>query len=91
MELKGDRRSIGGSQMVENKEFTLYEFKISPGDMIYLFSDGMTDQFGGVEGKKLKRSGLFNWIKEHAHLDMTANGRISKTNSKLERIERTDR
>jgi|JI9StandDraft_1071089.scaffolds.fasta_scaffold03163_5 ligand-binding sensor domain-containing protein/serine phosphatase RsbU (regulator of sigma subunit) len=69
-EVKGDRRSVGGSQYNDNKEFTLFEYKISPGDMVYLFSDGMTDQFGGDEGKKLKRSGLYSWIKETAHLDM---------------------
>ncbi len=63
LELKGDRLSIGGSSLTENKVFSLYEFTVVPGDAIYMFSDGITDQFGGENGKKLKRSGLYNWIK----------------------------
>jgi ligand-binding sensor domain-containing protein/serine phosphatase RsbU (regulator of sigma subunit) len=66
IELKGDRQAVGGSKTSEYKEFTLHEFAIQPGDMIYLFSDGITDQFGGEYGKKLKRSGLIQWIKELA-------------------------
>ncbi len=70
IELKGDRLSIGGSSLTENKLFSLYEFTVAPGDAIYLFSDGITDQFGGTNGKKLKRSGLYNWIKEISDSNM---------------------
>jgi FixJ family two-component response regulator len=31
---------------------------------LYLFTDGVVDQFGGPNGKKLKRSGLVKWIAE---------------------------
>ncbi len=34
--------------------FTLKQDELKPGDMIYLFSDGYADQFGGKEGKKFK-------------------------------------
>ncbi|MEZ4722174.1 MAG: SpoIIE family protein phosphatase [Flavobacteriales bacterium] len=30
------------------------ELKLSPGDSLYVFSDGFPDQFGGINGKKLK-------------------------------------
>jgi len=49
-ELKPDRQAIG---MVENpKPFTEHKIKLLVGDSVYLFSDGYTDQFGGLKGKK---------------------------------------
>lgn len=38
----------------ETRDFTLMEHHAEPGDMIYLFSDGYADQFGGTDGKKFK-------------------------------------
>lgn len=37
-----------------DKPFTNYTIKPKKGDLIYLFSDGYADQFGGDEGKKFK-------------------------------------
>ncbi|MFN0032496.1 MAG: two-component regulator propeller domain-containing protein [Flavobacteriales bacterium] len=70
IEVKGDRLSIGGSDAPVSKVFSQYEFDVHPGDIIYMFSDGITDQFGGEEGKKLKRSGLYNLLKQYADLPM---------------------
>jgi serine phosphatase RsbU (regulator of sigma subunit) len=36
----------------EMKPFTNQEIDLLPGDLIYLFSDGYPDQFGGPKGKK---------------------------------------
>jgi ligand-binding sensor domain-containing protein/serine phosphatase RsbU (regulator of sigma subunit) len=69
-EIKGDRRAIGGSARQENTSFTVHVVQLAPGDAMFLYSDGITDQFGGEEGKKLKRSGLHQWIEETAHLNM---------------------
>ena len=53
IELKADRWPIGKSR---NKgDFTLQHKEIKKGDMMYLFTDGYIDQFGGEEGKKLKK------------------------------------
>lgn len=49
--LKGDRRSIGGFQN-ENIPFTTQELKLKTGSLIYLGSDGFTDQ-NNVERIKL--------------------------------------
>ncbi len=38
----------------ELKPFTPRHEDLQPGDMIYLFSDGYADQFGGPDGKKFK-------------------------------------
>ncbi|MDZ7737721.1 MAG: SpoIIE family protein phosphatase [Bacteroidales bacterium] len=48
-EIKGDRMSVGvpGEMLFTNKTM-----KMEPGDIIYLFSDGYADQFGGPANKK---------------------------------------
>lgn len=51
IELKGDRAAIGFSESDEVK-FTTQEFELKEGDMLYTFSDGYVDQFGGPKGKK---------------------------------------
>ena len=68
---RGTRRSIGGV-MEEGVEqhFNRFEIPLEPGDRIFLFTDGMPDQFGGAKGKKLKISGLTEWIEETAPLPM---------------------
>lgn len=63
IEVKGDRRAIGGKEDYNKKSFQQHEFKLKKGDCLYMFSDGITDQFGGPKGKKFKRSGLFEIIK----------------------------
>lgn len=55
-EFKGDRFSVG---LDKSEDFKSYGFKnhtipIENGDIIYIFSDGYADQFGGPEGKKFK-------------------------------------
>jgi ligand-binding sensor domain-containing protein/serine phosphatase RsbU (regulator of sigma subunit) len=52
-EIRGNRFSIGRS-VVENNFFNNHEVTVKPGDIIYLFSDGYVDQFGGPDGKKFK-------------------------------------
>jgi ligand-binding sensor domain-containing protein/serine phosphatase RsbU (regulator of sigma subunit) len=50
---KGDRFAIG-YQSDENIHFSKHEIKLEKEDIIYIFSDGYADQFGGLEGKKFK-------------------------------------
>lgn len=47
-----DKISIGEDNL--NHEFTLNKIQLRKGDMIYLFTDGYVDQFGGEYGKKFK-------------------------------------
>jgi len=53
-EYRGSRCPIGFYHDVE-KHFEQVEIKVKPGDMIYLFSDGFADQFGGEDGKKFNK------------------------------------
>lgn len=49
---KGDRFPIGAFVEQKAQVFTNNVIDIKEGDMIYLFSDGYADQFGGPENKK---------------------------------------
>lgn len=59
MEIKADKKAIGaGVDNFEDKIFTNHEIDLQKDDIIYLFTDGYADQFGGSEsyrgGKKFK-------------------------------------
>lgn len=60
----GDRNSIGGSNMGTTKKFTLHERQMQKGEALFLASDGYADQFGGENGKKLKRSGFVSLLEQ---------------------------
>lgn len=47
-EIKGDRTSIGYPSLPEQVTITEREIPIAPGDQLYLFTDGCTDQMGGA-------------------------------------------
>jgi len=50
--IKADKQPIGSSETP--KPFTQHFFQLEKGDMLYLFTDGLPDQFGGPKGKKFK-------------------------------------
>ncbi len=52
IELKADKMPIGIHRLADTS-FTNYKIDIRKNDMIYAFSDGYPDQFGGPNGKKL--------------------------------------
>jgi serine phosphatase RsbU (regulator of sigma subunit)/Tfp pilus assembly protein PilF len=54
IQLKPDKFPIGINADGVTDNYTNHEFQLYPGDMIYLFSDGYADQFGGPMGKKFK-------------------------------------
>ena len=68
--IRGSKFSIGASQYFAAKEFKEHKFILNNNDCVYLFTDGLSDQFGGESGKKLKVSGLQKWIIEMNSLPM---------------------
>lgn len=54
IEIKGDRFSVGMQQEGEKALFQSHFVPVEQNDMIYMFTDGYVDQFGGTEGKKYK-------------------------------------
>jgi serine phosphatase RsbU (regulator of sigma subunit) len=64
--VKGSRSSIGG-QLDEDrveKDFIDQEFQLKRGDIVYMFSDGYPDQFGGPLGRKFKMVRLKNLLRD---------------------------
>lgn len=51
-EIKADKQPIGKYEY--RKHFTNHVIQLKADDVVYLFSDGYADQFGGPKGKKFK-------------------------------------
>ncbi|NMB72982.1 MAG: SpoIIE family protein phosphatase, partial [Bacteroidales bacterium] len=72
MYIPGSRNSVGGTIIShEDKVFEDRVYAMSKGDLIYMFSDGYTDQFGGPLGKKFKIARLRNLLKDIHQKPMT--------------------
>lgn len=59
VEIKPDKQPIGFVAGVSG-DFNIQKYKAKKGDVIYQFTDGYADQFGGPKGKKFK----YNPLKE---------------------------
>jgi phosphoserine phosphatase RsbU/P len=53
-EFKADKFPVGAFVGEKARMFSNVEIPVRKGDLIYLFSDGYADQFGGPDGKKFK-------------------------------------
>ena len=62
--IKGSRNSVGGQYDKDEKIFKDEGIQLDKGDLIYMFSDGYPDQFGGSVGKKFKMVRLKNLIED---------------------------
>jgi serine phosphatase RsbU (regulator of sigma subunit) len=67
--IKGNRLSVGGESVID-KYFDDQEYYLNEGDTIYMFSDGLPDQFGGEDGKKMKIARLKRLIEQVSKLPM---------------------
>ncbi len=80
---KGSRSSIGGQMIREEKVFEDIELQLTKGDIIYMFSDGYPDQFGGPLGKKFKMVRLRNLLKDIHEKPMEEQYNYVKSNFEL--------
>lgn len=60
IEYKGNKQPVG--KFLKNENFISHRIEIEKGDCIYLFSDGVTDQFGGERGKKFTANRLSEFL-----------------------------
>lgn len=74
-EYKADRMPIG-IYHVEKESFTNYEINIKEGDILYIFSDGFADQFGGPVVTKFKSASMKKMFAEIAQKPMIEQGII---------------
>jgi len=51
---RAELKAIGNDEKEAGFKFSNHEFQLNKGDMIYAFSDGFQDQFGGEKGKKYR-------------------------------------
>jgi serine phosphatase RsbU (regulator of sigma subunit) len=69
IEMHGDKMPIGIAALEENS-FTNHRYNLEENDVVYLFSDGFVDQFGGPEGKKFKYQPFRNLLLNISNLPM---------------------
>jgi serine phosphatase RsbU (regulator of sigma subunit) len=61
-EIKADKFPIGLNVDGKVDDYTNHTIQLEAGDMIYIFSDGYADQFGGPTGKKYKYNQLRQFL-----------------------------
>lgn len=66
---KADKMPIG-TGFYEQKSFTNHDITLQQNDIIYLFSDGYPDQFGGERGKKFLTKRFRQLLMDVHHLPM---------------------
>lgn len=90
IELKGNKQPVGLSD--NNESFAEQKFLLQKSDRIVLYSDGLVDQFGGENGKKLKSRHFKAWLVEtcYQELQEQKNTIMAKLNSYKGSFEQTD-
>lgn len=69
-ETKGDKSPIGIHIRGREIPFTNHTIGLETGDMIYIFSDGYPDQFGGPKNKKFTYKRFKELLTTHSHLPL---------------------
>jgi len=67
----GDKQPIG-AYVADQRPFRSNSVDLMPGDCVYIFTDGIADQFGGPRGKKFKYKQLQQLLVDNSHLPMKA-------------------
>ena len=68
--VSGDKQPIGAFMGNHIKGFTNHHLDLNKGDMLYLFTDGYADQFGGPRNKKFKYKQMEELITTLAHMPL---------------------
>ncbi len=79
LELKADRWGISGRNEEAHLKFTHHEIELKSEDKIYMFSDGIVDQFGGPKGKKFKYKQLQELIIEASKMVLNEQKKFIET------------
>jgi len=70
--VSGAPAGLGGAAWLEpHKVFTTHTFTYNPGDLVYLYSDGYSDQFGEESGRRLGHRRFRELIMDYAFLPMS--------------------
>jgi serine phosphatase RsbU (regulator of sigma subunit) len=63
-EIKADKIPIGGELREQQKNYSLHKINIEATTLLYLFSDGYQDQFGGLKKKKFMTKKFKEYLQE---------------------------
>ena len=72
-EIKANKQPIG--QFDEQKPYTTHQLDLESGDSIYIFSDGIVDQFGGDRNKKFRPANFRRLLISIQEMKMEDQGR----------------
>lgn len=75
-DFKGEPYLIGGVDERVTKTFATQEISYKTGDIVYMFSDGYVDQFGGEEDKKLMKEKFIEILMSIKHLGLYYQGQL---------------
>lgn len=70
IQINADKFPVGAFIEDKIQSFTTKKIQLQKNDLIYLFSDGYADQFGGEKGKKFKYQKLKDYLESIKHLSM---------------------
>jgi serine phosphatase RsbU (regulator of sigma subunit) len=76
VEYKGEPYLVGGIDDRVTKTFTTQEIPYRTGDVIYMFTDGVVDQFGGDNNKKLMFNRFIDMLLSFKHLSLEYQGQL---------------
>lgn len=78
LEFKPDKMPVG-KYHGELNSFTKQQVELLKGDIVYSFTDGFADQFGGEKGKKFKYKPFQELLKQNAHQSMDEQKKVLDT------------
>jgi serine phosphatase RsbU (regulator of sigma subunit) len=73
---KANRFPIGAPEEEVMPEFTNHEIEVQEGDLLYMFSDGYVDQFGGPKGKRFLKKNFKKLLLSIYHKPMDEQHKI---------------
>ncbi len=74
---KADRQPVG--IYVKERNFKQTDIQLQKNDLIYLFSDGITDQFGGERDMKFMTKRLKKLLLDNSHKNMSEQNKVIET------------
>lgn len=89
-EIKPTKQAVGKGDL--SKKFESHQIQLAAGDLIYIFSDGFADQFGGDKGKKYKYKPFKDLLVTNRNLSLSEqsnliNSEFEKWKQDLEQVD----
>jgi serine phosphatase RsbU (regulator of sigma subunit) len=92
IEHKGDKQSVGGRPGDNPDPYVGSSIETRPGDTVFIFTDGVVDQFGGTDHRKYSTRRFREFLQQNLALPMTQQGQLLDQDIEAWRsgVEQTD-